>query len=128
MSEQELLIANDEYLKAGIHIGTKFKTKHMDNFIYKTRPDGLSVLNIQQIDERMKLLINFFSNYNPEDIMVVCRRENGWKSIKLLHEITGIRCFAGRDPPGILTNIKLDNYTEAKANLVVDPWPDKNAV
>lgn len=128
MTEQELLIANDEYLKAGIHIGTKFKTKHMDNFIYKTRPDGLSVLNIQQIDERIKLLINFFSNYNPEDIIIICRRENGWKPIKLLNKITGIRCFVGRYPPGILTNIKLDNYTEAKALLVVDPWPDKNAV
>ena len=47
--EQQLLIPNDEYLKSGIHIGTKFKTRYMENFIYKTRPDGLSVLNVQQI-------------------------------------------------------------------------------
>lgn len=51
--EQELLIPNDDYLKSGIHIGTKFRTKHMENFIYKTRPDGLSVLNIQSIDSRI---------------------------------------------------------------------------
>lgn len=128
MSEKELLIANDEYLKAGIHIGTKFKTKHMANFIYKTRPDGLSVLNIQQIDERIQTLINLLSNYEPEEIIISCRRENGWKPLKYLNEITGIRTFEGRYPPGILTNTKLSNYTEAKIMMVVDPWPDKNAV
>ncbi|MFH1589993.1 MAG: 30S ribosomal protein S2 [archaeon] len=128
MVEQELLIPNDEYLKVGIHIGTKFKTKHMENFIYKTRPDGLSVLNIQQIDERIRELINFLSNYEPKDIMIVCRRENGWKQIKLLEEITGIRAIAGRYPPGILTNPQLKNHTEAKLIMVIDPWPDKNAV
>ncbi|MFH1770436.1 MAG: 30S ribosomal protein S2 [archaeon] len=128
MTDKELLIANDEYLKVGIHIGTKFKTKHMSNFIYKTRPDGLSVLNIQQIDERIKLMINMMSNYSPEDIMIVCRRENGWKPTKYLEEITGIRVFAGRYPPGILTNPGLINYTEAKLIMVVDPWPDKNTV
>ena len=69
MSE-ELLVANDEYLKSGIHIGTKFKTKYMERFIYKTRPDGLSVLNIQQIDARIKAAVNLLANYEPEDIII----------------------------------------------------------
>ena len=128
MSEKELLLPNDEYLKAGIHIGTKFKTKHMANFIYKTRPDGLSVLNIQQIDARIKSLINFVSNYEPNDIIIVCRRENGWKALNLLNEVTGIKVFAGRYPPGVLTNSNLSNFIEAKVMVVADPWPDKNAV
>ncbi|MAF99015.1 MAG: 30S ribosomal protein S2, partial [Nanoarchaeota archaeon] len=50
--EENLLIDNTEYLKSGIHIGTKFKTKYMKDFIYKTRPDGLSVMNLKKIDER----------------------------------------------------------------------------
>ena len=50
MTEQ-FLVPLDQYLKSGIHIGTKFKTKYMEQFIYKTRPDGLSVLNLQKIDE-----------------------------------------------------------------------------
>ncbi len=125
---QELLIPNDEYLKSGIHIGTKFKTKYMANFIYKTRSDGLSVLNIQQIDERLRILGNFLSKYAPEDILVVCRRESGWKPVKLLSKLTGMRVFAGRYPPGILTNPALSSYTEIKAMVVVDAWPDRNAV
>ncbi|MCF7871981.1 30S ribosomal protein S2 [Candidatus Woesearchaeota archaeon] len=128
MAEEELLISNDEYLKSGIHIGTKFRTKHMENFIYKTRPDGLSVLNIQQTDHRIKLAGNLLSQFKPEEILIVCRRENGWKSVKKFAEITGVQYFAGRYPPGVLTNPSLKNFIEAKIILVVDAWPDKNAV
>ncbi|HLD04977.1 MAG TPA: 30S ribosomal protein S2 [Candidatus Nanoarchaeia archaeon] len=125
---QELLVPNDEYLKSGIHIGTKFKTKYMANFIYKTRSDGLSVLNIQQIDDRLRILGTLLSKYAPEDILVVCRRESGWKPVKLFGKLTGARFFAGRYPPGILTNSALNSYTEIKVMLVVDAWPDRNAV
>jgi small subunit ribosomal protein S2 len=127
-TNQELLIANDEYLKSGIHIGTKFKTKYMEKFIYKTRPDGLSVLNIQQIDERIRFAINLLSHYAPEDIVVVSRRENGWKPVKLFGDLTGVRTYTGRYPPGILTNSALDNFMETKIILATDPWPDKNIV
>ena len=90
MTEQDnLLIDSNEYLKSGIHIGTKFKTKYMANFIYKTRPDGLSVLNLKKIDERLRLAINLLGHYEPEQILIVCRRENGWKPLKALNKTTG---------------------------------------
>lgn len=126
--EEQLLIPNDEYLKSGIHIGTKFKTKYMENFIYKTRPDGLSVLNVQQVDARIRTLISFLTNYAPEEIMVVARRENGWKPVQLFGELTGVKTYIGRYPPGILTNTQLKKFTETKVVLVTDPWPDRNAV
>ncbi|RME52434.1 30S ribosomal protein S2 [Candidatus Woesearchaeota archaeon] len=128
MTDQELLIPNEEYLKSGIQIGTKFKTKHMNNFIYKTRPDGLSVLNITEIDKRIRLAANLLSHYAPEDIMVVCRRENGWKPVKRFGELTGCHYFAGRYPPGLLTNPNLKIFREVKIILVADTWPDRNAV
>ncbi len=125
---EELLLDSNEYLKSGIHIGTKFKTKYMADFIYKTRPDGLSVLNLKKIDERLRLAVNFLAQYEPEEILIVCRRENGWKALKKLHELTGIKVIAGRYPPGILTNPNLETFTEPKVMVVSDPWPDKNAV
>jgi small subunit ribosomal protein S2 len=128
MAEEKLIVSQDVYLKSGIHIGTKFRTKYMEQFIYKTRPDGLSVLNLQKIDERIKIAARFLSNYAPEDILLVSRRENGWKALKLVNKFTGIRIFPGRYPPGILTNPNLENYTEAKVMLVTDAWPDRNAV
>jgi small subunit ribosomal protein S2 len=126
--EQQLLVPIDQYLKAGIHIGTKFRTKYMDNFIYKTRPDGLYVLNLQKIDERIAIAAKFLARYEPEDILVACRRENGWKPVRLLNKVTDIKVFPGRYPPGILTNTNLDSFMEVKVLLVVDAWPDRNAI
>ncbi|MBI1934875.1 30S ribosomal protein S2 [Candidatus Woesearchaeota archaeon] len=128
MPEEKFLVARDVYLKSGIHIGTKFRTKYMEPFIYKTRPDGLSVLNLQKIDERIKVAASFLAQYDEKDTIIVCRRENGWKAVELFGKLTGIRTFAGRYPPGILTNPSLEEYTEAKIALVVDAWPDRNAV
>lgn len=129
MTEQEtMLIDSNEYLKSGIHIGTKFKTKFMANFIYKTRPDGLSVLNLKKIDERIGIAANMLAQYEPQDILIVSRRENGWKALKLLHKLTGIRVITGRYPPGILTNPSLETFTESKIIVLCDPWPDKNAL
>ncbi len=129
MAEKEsFLIATDEYLKAGIHIGTKFRTKYMEPFIYKTRSDGLSVLNLQKIDERLRLVINLMSMYAPEEILVVSRRENGWKPIRALETYTGIKAIAGRYPPGILTNPNLKGFMEIKLIVATDAWPDRNAI
>ncbi|HIJ12059.1 TPA: 30S ribosomal protein S2 [Candidatus Woesearchaeota archaeon] len=126
--QDNLLLDSNEYLKSGIHIGTKFKTKYMADFIYKTRPDGLSVLNLKKIDERLRLAINFLSQYAPEDILILCRRENGWKGLKKLHELTGIPVITGRYPPGILTNPNLETFAQPKVVMVCDPWPDRNVV
>lgn len=124
----QFLVPTEMYLKSGIHIGTKFRTKYMEQFIYKTRPDGLSVLNLQKIDERIKIAANFLAQYEPDDIMIVSRRENGWKAVKAFGKSTGCLYFAGRYPPGMLTNPNLDIYREVKAVLVVDSWPDRNAI
>lgn len=130
MAEQaeDLLIDSNEYLKSGVHIGTKFKTKYMSNFIYKTRPDGLSVLNLKKIDERIRIAANMLAQYEPQDILMISRRENGWKGLKLLSKLTGIKVISGRYPPGILTNPNLESFTEPRIIFVCDPWPDKNAV
>ena len=127
MAEQ-FLIPVEQYLKVGLHIGTKFRTKYMEPFIYKIRPDGLAVLNVQKVDERIGIAAKFMAQYAPENILIICRRENGWKAVRLFSKLTGIRAFAGRYPPGLLTNPKLDDFIEAKLILVTDPWPDKNAI
>ena len=128
MAEQkEMLVPVELYLKAGIHIGTKFKSAYMEPFIYKIRPDGLFILNLEKVDERIGLAAKMLSHYAPEDILIVSRRENGWKPIKTFSKITGVTVFAGRYPPGILTNTSLKNLLETKIALVIDPWPDKNS-
>lgn len=128
MTEEQLLVPLDTYLKAGLHIGTKFKTKYMEPFIYKVRPDGLSVLNVQEINKRVKLASKFINKFEPDEIMVVGKRENSWKAIKLFSQLTGIKSYTGRYKPGILTNPSLEDFTEIKVLICADPWPDKDAV
>jgi len=127
-NETQFLVPQDTYLKSGIHIGTKFRTKYMEPFIYKTRPDGLSVLNLQKIDARIRLAANLVAQYDPQDVLIVSRRENGWKAVKAFGKYTGCRVFPGRYPPGILTNPQLETYMEVKLILVTDSWPDRNAI
>jgi len=128
MAEEKLLIDLNQYLKAGVHIGTKFRTKYMSQFIYKVRPDGLAVLNLQKINDRIELAGKFLVNYKPEDILIVGRRENSWDALNMFAKATGVRCIAGRYPPGMLTNPVLEIFAEAKLLFVVDPWLDKNAL
>lgn len=128
MTKETFLIPTEQYLKSGIHIGTKFRTNYMAKFIYKTRPDGLSVLNLQQTDERLGLAANMLAAYEPQDILVVCRRENGWKPAKLFAKYTGVRVYAGRYPPGLITNPGLEAFITVKIILVTDSWVDRNAV
>ncbi len=128
MTEEQFLVPLDLYLKAGLHIGTKYRNKYMEPFIYKIRPDGLCVMNVQKINERINVAGKFLSQYKPEDILIVCRRENGWKAVERFSKLTGIKAFIGRYPPGILTNSALEDFIETKLIMVCDPWPDKNAV
>lgn len=126
--EETLLVPLDKYLAAGIHIGTKFRTKSMASFIYKVNPDGLSVMNVQKINERLKLAGKLISKYDPAKILVVGRRENAWKAIKAFAQVTGAKEYAGRYPAGIITNPNLKTHFEPELLVVTDPWPDKNAV
>ena len=128
MAEEEFLVPLDQYLKAGLHIGTKYKTKYMEPFIYKVRPDGLSILNIQEINRRVKMLALFLARYNPEEILVIGRRENSWKALKSFSQVTGIKAFSERYSPGVLLNTALEDFMEIKFLLVVDPFPDKNVI
>lgn len=128
VQQDNFLVPLDTYLKAGLHIGTKFKTAYMSPFIYKVRPDGLSVLNVQAINKRIETACNFLSKFKPEEILVVGKRENGWKAMKLFSDATGVRTYPGRYHPGIMTNPQLEDFLEVKVIVVTDPWPDKDAV
>jgi len=120
------LADRNEYLSAGVHIGMRMKTKGMAPFIFKTRADGLSVLDIEKTDVRIKTAASFLSRYT--DIMVACRKTNGIKPAKKFAEMTGAKVVTGRFLPGTLSNPNFKNYTEPDVILVTDPIADKQAI
>jgi len=125
---EELLVPIDTYLQSGIHIGAKFKTGFMAPYIYKIRPDGLCVLNISKIDESIRNAAKLLSKYEPDKIMVVCRRDNGHKAVKAFGKATGTKVIAGRYLPGTMTNPAFPQFSEPEIVVVSDPWLDKQVV
>jgi len=126
--EDDLLVPLEKYLQSGIHIGAKFKTGFMLPYIYKIRPDGLCVLNVSKINERLGLAAKMLAKYNPEEIMVICRRDNGHKAVKSFAKTTEAHAVSGRYLPGILTNAHYERYMEPKIIVISDPWLDRQAV
>lgn len=125
---QEPLIPVEEYLAAGVHIGTQQKSKDMKKFIYRVRGDGLYILDIQATDERIKTAAAFISKFNPPKILVVTSRQYGQYPAKRFAEAIGGRAVVGRFIPGLLTNQRLDTYIEPEVLIVTDPIGDTQAV
>ncbi|MBI2545248.1 MAG: 30S ribosomal protein S2 [Candidatus Aenigmarchaeota archaeon] len=122
----KLLLPKEEYLASGIHIGMKQKTEHMKNFIYKVREDGLAVLNLSMIDERIKIASKFLAR--QEKILLVTRKSVAVYSLKKFAEVIGAKSVTGRFMPGTLTNPTYKNFYEANAVLIVDPVTDSQAL
>ena len=126
--KSDALVPIEDYLKSSIHLGTRVITPDMRPFVYKRRADGLAVFNTAILDDKIKEGSDFLSKYAPEDIILICKREAGWKATKLFSQVTGIRIFTKKYPAGILTNTNLSDFTETELVFIVDPWLDKNAL
>ncbi len=124
----EMLIALEEYVKAGIYLGTRVVTPDMKPNVYRRRADGLAIFNTDLIDEKLKEGIEYLSKFKAEDVVLVCKRQAGWKSAEMFAKLTGIRVFTKKYPAGILTNTKLPDFFENELTIVTDHWLDKNAL
>ncbi|MDA3836305.1 MAG: hypothetical protein PF542_01665 [Nanoarchaeota archaeon] len=126
--KSEMLVDLEEYVKTGIYLGTRVVTPDMKKFVYRRRADGLAIFNTDLIDEKLKEGIKYLSTFKPEDVILVCKRQSGWKPAKLFEQATGIRIFRKKYPAGIMTNTELSNFFEAELTIITDHWLDKNAL
>jgi len=126
--EADLLIPVEDYLSAGVHIGTQQKTKDMERFIHRVRDDGLFVLDVSQTDGRIRTAADFLANYDTEQVLVTSSRQYGRFPAKKFADAIGARARTGRFIPGTLTNPKYDGYIEPDVLVVTDPIGDSQAV
>lgn len=124
----DMLIPLEEYVKSGIYLGTRVVTPDMRPFVYRRRADGLAIFNTDLIDEKLKEAIEYLSKFEVKDIVLVCKRQAGWKAAELFSKVTGIRIFTKKYPAGILTNITLPDFFENELSIITDSWLDKNAL
>jgi len=122
----KLLISRQEYLASGIHIGMKQRVADMKEFIYKIRDDGLAILNLQMINDRIKTASKFLARC--KNIMVVGRKSIAHEAVAKFAEVVGAQAVVGRFLPGSLTNPHFKRYFEADAIVISDPLIDYQAL
>ncbi len=126
--EADLLIPVEDYLGAGVHIGTQQSTDDMERYIHRVRTDGLYVLDISATDDRIRMAADFLSTYDPEQILVTSSRQYGRYPAEQFARAVGARARTGRFIPGTLTNPEYDAYIEPDVLVVTDPIGDSQAV
>jgi small subunit ribosomal protein S2 len=124
----DMLVPLEEYVKTGIYLGTRVVTPGMKPFVYRRRADGLAIFNTDIIDEKLKEGIEYISTFSPEEVILVCKRQAGWKAAEMFSKLTGIRVFTKKYPAGILTNTSLPDFFENELSIITDSWLDKNAL
>jgi small subunit ribosomal protein S2 len=125
---EELLLPRDALLSAGIHIGTRMKTKDMSPFIYRVRPDGLFVLDVKKTDERIRVVAKFLARFEPSKVAVISARLYGHTPVQKFCELTKATSLVGRFIPGMLSNSLYPNRIEPSIVVVSDPKADLQAV
>ncbi len=123
-----LLLPQDTLLSTGIHIGTKIKTKDMKPFIYRVRGDGLFVLDLKKIDERIRITAKFLARFDHSKIAVAAARLYAREPVAKFCEVVGAIPIIGRFVPGMFLNPMYPNRIEPDVLLVADPKADFQAV
>jgi small subunit ribosomal protein S2 len=98
----------------------------MAQFIYKVRPDGLAVLDVAKLDERLRIAARWLAR--TQQILVVGRKPIAHQAVERFAELVGARAVTGRFMPGSLTNPTYAHFFEAQVLLVSDPLADRQAV
>lgn len=124
----ELLVPRDIILSAGIHIGTRMKTRDMQPFIYRVRSDGLFVLDVKKTDDRIRAAAKFLARFDPSKVAVAAARLYAQEPIKKFCEVTGATPIIGRFIPGLLSNPLYPNRVDPEVIVVSDPRADAQGV
>jgi small subunit ribosomal protein S2 len=125
---ENLLLPQEILLSAGVHIGTRVKTKDMEPFIYKVRPDGLYVLDMEQMNERIKVASKFLSRMNLNKLVVASGKRYGRSPVEKFCEAIGCKAITGRFTSGTFTNPVFAGFFEPTVVIVTDSLADDQIV
>jgi len=116
-------------LAAQCHLGSKNLQVHMEPYLWKTRPDGINVINIGKTWEKIVLAARIIAAvHNPADICVISARPYGQRAVLKFAAHTGAVAIAGRFTPGNFTNYIARSFKEPRLIIVTDPRTDAQAI
>ncbi|KAL4998304.1 40S ribosomal protein S0 [Aspergillus recurvatus] len=116
-------------LAAQCHLGSKNLQVHMEPYLWKTRPDGVNVINVGKTWEKILLAARIIAAIdNPADICVISARPYGQRAVLKFASHTGATAIAGRFTPGNFTNYITRSFKEPRLIIVTDPRTDAQAI
>jgi len=117
-SEQDVM----KMLAAQTHIGRQKAHTNMMRYIWKRRPDGVHIINLEKTWAKMILAARILVTVRePSDICVMSTRTFGQRgAIKFAH-YTGATALVGKWVPGTFTNPQNKAFFEPRLVIVDDP-------
>ncbi len=115
-------------LATGIRIGTPVRTKSMEQFTARPRPDGLHMIDYPKTLQRVDIAGKFVANTGAQNTVVYTSREHGAVAVEKFCELTGAMKRIGRFMPGTFTNPLYPGHLDAELVVVADPTSDRQAI
>lgn len=115
-------------LATGIRIGTPVRTKTMERFTARPRPDGLHMIDYSKTLERIDIAGKFIATTGPHNTVVYTSREHATVAVEKFCEVTGALPLIGRFMPGTFTNPLYPGHLDAELVVVADPMSDTQAI
>ena len=118
-----------DLLAANSHLGAKNAEKRMLPYVYKRRPDGIHIINLNKTWEKLMFAARIIAAIdNPADICVISARPFGQRAVLKFAQYTGAQAIAGRFTPGTFTNYITRTFREPRLIIVTDPRTDAQAI
>ncbi len=115
-------------LATGIRIGTSVRTKTMEQFTSRPRPDGLHMIDYSKTLQRIDIAGKFIAFVGPQNTVVYTSKDYGATAVEKFCELTGAIPQIGRFMPGTFTNPLYPGHLDAELVVVADPLSDAQAV
>ena len=129
MSEQtEITDIKKKILTTGIRVGTPVKTKFMESFITKASPEGLYMLDVDIMLEKIQTAAKFIARLGTDKLIVCSGKQYAETPVEKFCELIDSKKLLGRFMPGTLTNPSLPYYIEPKLVFISDPQIDEQAI
>ncbi len=115
-------------LATGIRIGTMVRTKTMEQYTTRPRPDGLHIIDYSKTLQRIDIAGKFIAFVGAQNTVVYTSRDYGKVPVEKFCELTGAIPVIGRFMPGTFTNPLYPGHIDAELVVVADPASDAQAV
>jgi small subunit ribosomal protein S2 len=115
-------------LATGVRIGTPVRTKTMEQFTTRPRPDGLHMIDYSKTLSRIDVAGKFIAFVGAKNTVVYTSREHGVTAVEKFCELTGAMKLIGRFMPGTFTNPLYPGHLDAELVVVADPMSDTQAI